>query len=409
MGAERRSRITRWRTRAKLPPQAATASCSVGGADACTRFRDPILHREEVEFLGRKPETGGTPTPPGIEFVRYRRSHGLGFRQTAPKTPRMAVRAVSGLDRVGGEHDPDGCHPVGQGPTHGRILKPAPVTARLPAGGPSRDHVGLVVGHDGATLDPRRGSRDGSTSPLAAPVACRKRGVRGGAAPRQSPQGTHGVWPRGVNWLVSHNHGDSRVICMTGSRGRPGLLSARRGERSEPERGSGPGGLGEELADRQRPAPSLGRQDGVSAFSTEKAPRNPVFGRRLRQNQFGDRGQHVGLKNDDGVAVRGESPGTTGKSNAIPVLTLLVDIDFIRHPRVLRLSRRQDDDPFIFDGDTASHPGLSGCQPRSRHSIDLEPNYLRLLGCRDCLDLANVCQVPIQDPPRELKDRCESL
>ena len=36
--------------------------------------------------------------------------------------------------------------------------------------------------------------------------------------------------------LVSHNHADSRVICMTGSRGRPGLLSARRGERSEPER-----------------------------------------------------------------------------------------------------------------------------------------------------------------------------
>ncbi len=37
-------------------------------------------------------------------------------------------------------------------------------------------------------------------------------------------------------WLVSHNHADSRVICTTGSRGRPGLLSARRGERSEPER-----------------------------------------------------------------------------------------------------------------------------------------------------------------------------
>ncbi len=39
-----------------------------------------------------------------------------------------------------------------------------------------------------------------------------------------------------IDWLVSHNHADSCVICMTGSRGRPGLLSARRGERSEPER-----------------------------------------------------------------------------------------------------------------------------------------------------------------------------
>ncbi len=39
-----------------------------------------------------------------------------------------------------------------------------------------------------------------------------------------------------VYWLVSHNHADSRLICTTGSRGRPGLLSARRGERSEPER-----------------------------------------------------------------------------------------------------------------------------------------------------------------------------
>ena len=26
-------------------------------------------------------------------------------------------------------------------------------------------------------------------------------GVRGGAAPRQPPQGTHGVWPQGVSWL----------------------------------------------------------------------------------------------------------------------------------------------------------------------------------------------------------------
>jgi len=46
------------------------------------------------------PKTGGTPTSLGVEFVRYGGSYGLGFRQTAPQTPRMAVRAVSGLDRV---------------------------------------------------------------------------------------------------------------------------------------------------------------------------------------------------------------------------------------------------------------------------------------------------------------------
>ena len=58
------------------------------------RFLGSIIRREAVEFLRRKPEAGGTPTPLGVEFVRYSGSYGLGFRQTAPKTPRMAVRAV---------------------------------------------------------------------------------------------------------------------------------------------------------------------------------------------------------------------------------------------------------------------------------------------------------------------------
>jgi len=73
---------------------AATASHSAVENDAAIRFRASILHREDVERLDRTPETGGTPTPPGVEFVRYSGSYGLGFRQTAPKTPRMAVRAV---------------------------------------------------------------------------------------------------------------------------------------------------------------------------------------------------------------------------------------------------------------------------------------------------------------------------
>ena len=77
----------RLRARAIRPPPA------VGHRGrAHTRFLGSIIHREDVEFLCRRSETGGTPTPPGVEFVRYRRFCGLGFRQTTPQTPRIAVR-----------------------------------------------------------------------------------------------------------------------------------------------------------------------------------------------------------------------------------------------------------------------------------------------------------------------------
>ena len=57
---------------------------------------------------------------------------------------------------------------------------------------------------------------------------------------------------------MSTNHADSRVICMTGSRGRPGLLSARRGERSEPERAlNRDGGRIDMLAGRKGPWSSV--------------------------------------------------------------------------------------------------------------------------------------------------------
>ncbi len=88
---------------------AATASRSAGLERASTRFRSPILRREDVEFLGRTLEAGGTPTLPGVEFVRYSRSHGLGFRQTAPKTPRMAVRPVFPGSTGIWVHDLDRC------------------------------------------------------------------------------------------------------------------------------------------------------------------------------------------------------------------------------------------------------------------------------------------------------------
>jgi len=82
-GAEPRDRIARQVvvTGRRGPP----VSRSAVESDASTRFGAAILHREDVEFLGRKPETGGTPTPPRVEFVRYSRSYGPGFRQTGPK------------------------------------------------------------------------------------------------------------------------------------------------------------------------------------------------------------------------------------------------------------------------------------------------------------------------------------
>ena len=148
---------------------AGTASLSAVASAPPPRFLGSTIRREDVEFLGRKPETGGTPTPPGVEFVRYRGSHGLGFRQTAPQTPRMAVRAVfRARQGNGGSMTWMAATQSAKDPTHGRILKPTPVTAKLPAGGPSRDHVGRVVGHDGATLG--RGPGDGvrGLEPLAA-------------------------------------------------------------------------------------------------------------------------------------------------------------------------------------------------------------------------------------------------
>jgi len=128
-----------------LVGRAAIASLSAVASAPRPGFRSSIIRREDVEFLGRKPETGGTPTPPGVEFVRYRRSHGLGFHETAAKTPRMALRAVL---RVAGH----GCHTAGQSPPYARLLAPSAITAKLPAGRSVEDHVGRIVGPDGAAL-----------------------------------------------------------------------------------------------------------------------------------------------------------------------------------------------------------------------------------------------------------------
>ena len=65
--------------------------------------------------------------------------------------------------------------------------------------------LGWVVGHDGAASGCGPGDGVRRVEHPAASRSCggpEKTGVRGGAAPRQPPQGTHGVWPRGVRWLV---------------------------------------------------------------------------------------------------------------------------------------------------------------------------------------------------------------
>ena len=100
-------------------------------------------------------------------------------------------RRESGLPSVGGAWAWTARHRVGQGPTHGRILKPVPVTAKLPAGDPPR----ITSAGSSATTGLRVGAPRRPTLPWRAVNA----GVRGGAAPRQPPQGTHGVWPHGVS------------------------------------------------------------------------------------------------------------------------------------------------------------------------------------------------------------------
>ena len=94
----------------------------------------------------------------------------------------------------------DACHRVGQRPTHGRMLKPAPVTAKFPGwraveGSPSAGSS-ATTGLRSAVA-PATGLGDWSTSPPAAPVAGRKRRVRGGAAPPPASAGdARSVAPR---------------------------------------------------------------------------------------------------------------------------------------------------------------------------------------------------------------------
>jgi len=54
---------------------------------ASTRFRSPIIRREDVEFLGRKPGTGGTPTPRGSSSCVTGHPTVLDSAKPPPKRP----------------------------------------------------------------------------------------------------------------------------------------------------------------------------------------------------------------------------------------------------------------------------------------------------------------------------------
>ena len=148
-----------------------------------------------------KPETGGTPTPPGVEFVRYTRSCGLGFRQTGPQTAQNGRE--SGFPGFGGATPPwISRHPWAKGTTQGgssspRWSRPSSrlMVSRITSAGSSattrlRSPVAHAMGFGGW-----------STSTPSAPVAGRKRRGQRGRSPPPAPPGTHGVWPRWVGWL----------------------------------------------------------------------------------------------------------------------------------------------------------------------------------------------------------------
>ena len=86
----------------------------------------------------------------------------------------------------------------------GGSSRPRPSRPSSRLAGPIEDHVGRIVGHDGAALGRGDGLR--GVEHTAARRSCggaENRGVKGGTAPRQPRSGTHAVWPRGVCWLNS--------------------------------------------------------------------------------------------------------------------------------------------------------------------------------------------------------------
>ena len=112
-----------------------------------------------------RPGSGGDSTPAGgMDGVR---AGGRGDRRrSGGNADRLARRSLRGLSREADGHRP---------------AERSAAVGRTSGGGPT-----------GGTLGPQ---------PRTLPERGFTLGVRGGAAPRQPPQGTHGVWPQGVSWL----------------------------------------------------------------------------------------------------------------------------------------------------------------------------------------------------------------
>jgi len=172
----------------------ATVGRSAVESDASTRLRAAILHREDGEdgkFLGRKPETGGYSYP---SLGRVRALQAIPRPWIPPNGPQGAQNGrESGFPGFGGARGSDSCHQSAKEPPKGGSSSPRRSRPTLPASGSIEDHVGRVVGHNGATL--AGGPRDGIRG-VEHLDAVRSRGGpetpgSEGAQPPASPSGRH--------------------------------------------------------------------------------------------------------------------------------------------------------------------------------------------------------------------------
>ena len=167
----------------------ATANRSAVPSAPPPRFRGSIVRREDVEFLGRKPETGGTPTPPGLSSGVTGDSTTLNSAKPPPKRPEWPVRAFFlARQSVGGSMTWTAATQSAKNPPTGGASSSCRSRARLPAGGPSRI---TSTGSSATTglrsaVAPATGLGGWSTSPPAAPAAGQKTVGSEGARPPAS-------------------------------------------------------------------------------------------------------------------------------------------------------------------------------------------------------------------------------
>ena len=212
MGAERRCSITGWRTRATRAPPAFHPSRA--------RLHPVSVARSSAARMSSSSVGSPKPVYSYPSCGRVRALHAILRPRIPPNRPQDAQNGRESGFPGFQEHDPGWLSPS-RPRTHPR----ADPQAR--AGHGQVLNVGRIVGHDGATLG--RGPRDGVRG-LEHLAARRSRGgpktqgQRGRSPPPASLGDSRSVAPAST-LLVSHNHADSRVICMTGSRGRPGLFT----------------------------------------------------------------------------------------------------------------------------------------------------------------------------------------